>query len=362
MYSQTGQQFISDPNGQKYYVDSSGQYHSSLPTHSVTTPATSGGSGGVVRYDKNGQPINDGSTGGSRAASTSNQSYTPDGWNAVTGYYIPQTTATQTLSPQQQAILDQTQGANLNLGKLANQQSAKLVDYLNQPVDLSNSNVDNYINSHYSDDFNRTQDQQAEALRTQLANQGIGYGTEAYTRATADAATSRANAHDNMYGAQRNNAIQEILTQRNQPLNEISSLLGGSQITAPTYASTPQTNIPTTDVAGIQQQAYQNNVNAVNAKNAATQSTLGGLFGLGGKLLSLSDKRAKTNIKPVGKLMGQKIYSFSYKGAKDDGQKHIGVMAQEVQKTRPEAVSTRPDGLKQVDYGRLFAAGKKKAA
>ena len=62
----------------------------------------------------------------------------------------------------------------------------------------------------------------------------------------------------------------------------------------------------------------------------------------------------------VGELKGHGLYEYRYRGTHDDGKRHIGVMAQEVEKMRPDAVSRRPDGLRQVDYGKLFNAGRKK--
>jgi len=74
-----------------------------------------------------------------------------------------------------------------------------------------------------------------------------------------------------------------------------------------------------------------------------------GLAGGSTGLLS-SDVRLKTDIAPVGKLYdGQNVYAFRYKG---DRTPRIGLMAQEVQKTRPDAVVTMPSGMKAVDYGK----------
>jgi hypothetical protein len=63
----------------------------------------------------------------------------------------------------------------------------------------------------------------------------------------------------------------------------------------------------------------------------------------------LSDRRAKTDIEKVGKLdNGLKVYAYRYK---DGGPRHIGVMAQEVEKRKPDAVKT-VSGFKMVDYAK----------
>ncbi len=84
---------------------------------------------------------------------------------------------------------------------------------------------------------------------------------------------------------------------------------------------------------------------------------LTGLFGGGGAggagalagMLALSDKRTKENIAEVGELHdGQPVYSFNYIG---DERPQIGLMAQEVERVRPEAVHDI-GGVKFVDYAK----------
>lgn len=81
---------------------------------------------------------------------------------------------------------------------------------------------------------------------------------------------------------------------------------------------------------------------------------LGALKGVGGlsgltSLLTFSDERVKENIEEVGELHdGQPIYSYNYIG---DNVPRIGLMAQEVEKLRPDAV-VEIGGVKAVDYGK----------
>jgi hypothetical protein len=352
-YNQTGQQFIADPNGQQYYMDGSGQYHSSLPTHDITT----GGAAGHYEMQRvsggHGDSYENKVWVPGTSGSTSSQTYTPDGWTSTKGYYVPTYTATQTLSPEQQKILDQTQGAQLNLGTLANQQSAKMVDYLNQPVDLSSGNIDKYVNDHWQNGFNNQWDRSQASLDQKLADQGIQLGSQAYSNAMRDFSTNKQAASDQYLGDMYNNAQQAILTQRNQPINEISALLSGSQVTQPTYAShTPTSTIPTTDYAGIVNQGYQNQMAGYNAQLQQSNAAMGGLFGLGSSLLggwAMSDRRLKTNIREIGMMAnGLKLYSFNYVW----GEPSIGFMADEVAELMPDAVSEGPGGFLMVDYAR----------
>ena len=78
---------------------------------------------------------------------------------------------------------------------------------------------------------------------------------------------------------------QVALTNQNQPINAITALMGGSQVSQPNFMSTPQTQIPTTDYASIVQNSYQDQLASYNAQVQAQSASTGGLFGLGGSVL-----------------------------------------------------------------------------
>lgn len=210
--------------------------------------------------------------------------YAQTGTRMVNGRAIPVYTATTKLSEAQQNIKNQGDAAEFNLAKLANNQSAFLNDYMGKPVDLSTGNIENYMNTHFMDDFNKTWDQDRSSLETKLANSGIRIGSDAYTRAMSDFSNSRSSARDNLYGNQYDRALQSLLTERNQPLNEITALLSGSQVSQPNFVGTPQTNVAGVDYAGLVNQGYQNQLAAWQAKQQQQSGMLGGMFGLAGKL------------------------------------------------------------------------------
>ena len=65
-----------------------------------------------------------------------------------------------------------------------------------------------------------------------------------------------------------------------------------------------------------------------------------------------SDIRLKADIVPLARLdNGLELYRFRYKGS--DHTAYVGVMAQEVEKIEPSAVSRGRDGYLMVDYDRL---------
>jgi hypothetical protein len=77
--------------------------------------------------------------------------------------------------------------------------------------------------------------------------------------------------------------------------------------------------------------------------------TLGAAW-LGGGMPGVSDRRLKENVEWVGRddLTGLALYEFNYLG--DPDHRYRGVMADEVEKTIPEAVFTMDDGYKAVRY------------
>jgi len=97
--------------------------------------------------------------------------------------------------------------------------------------------------------------------------------------------------------------------------------------------------------------ANQQNVTAAQAANAQSSASntaaLTSALGTAAMLVAVSDRRAKTDIKQVGKTnMGLPIYTFKYKG---DDMTQMGVMAQDVEKENPRAVK-EINGLKTVNY------------
>jgi hypothetical protein len=84
------------------------------------------------------------------------------------------------------------------------------------------------------------------------------------------------------------------------------------------------------------------------------QEMFGALIGAGGRYAAFaSDRRLKENIELVGRdeRTMLPLYEFEYKGG--DGRRFLGVMADDVEKVYPEAVSEMSNGYKAVDYGML---------
>jgi hypothetical protein len=294
----------------------------------------------------------------------------------------PLYSATTTLSPEQQRLFDLQNQAGQQYGETANQQLSQVRDRLSTPLDYSSLGEAPQANQQawdtaYNSLIQRQQpqsDQRLSALETRLANQGIGYGTDAWKAAMDDynrgqtdfnlaaqlAATGEMGQRFGMDSMARDRSINEMIQQRQIPLNELNAMLSGTQVQNPNFVGTPQTGVQPADIMGATYASAnlaQNNYMAQMQGNSAQNQGLFGLIGAGANAyamnpgaFSFSDIRLKKNINRVGTHpLGVGVYDFEYVW----GEKSRGVMAQEVLSVKPEAVAIHESGYLMVDYGAL---------
>lgn len=195
----------------------------------------------------------------------------------------PHYTATQTLSPEQQNLYNLTSQTQSNLGNIGVEQSNKVRDILNTPWDL-NASISNQQSDMQQKMLDPVWQQRQNAQATSLANQGINVGSEAYTNAMRDFGMQRDNAYNSAMIADRSQAATEATAQRNQPLNEISALMSGSQVQQPSFTNTPQPNVANTDYAGIVNSNYQGQMSAYNAQMQQQNAIYGAIGGAAGSI------------------------------------------------------------------------------
>jgi hypothetical protein len=255
----------------------------------------------------------------------------------------PTYTATQTLTPDQQRLLDIGERTATTMGRTAEQQAKAVQSTLAEPIDLSNSATEAYLFDLGSAQLDPFYDEEQAQLETQLANQGIMPGSDAYVDAMNQFADQENDAYNELLLEGHQTATSDILTERNQPLNELNALMTGSQVTQPSYVTTPQPGVAPTDVAGITQAAY-------DAEQDQYEALLGGLTDVGTAVLGMpfwSDARLKTDIRKLGEMTnGIGIYTYAFK---DTGRRQIGFIAQDVERIAPHAV-IEVGGFKMVDY------------
>ena len=211
---------------------------------------------------------------------------------------------------------------------------------------------------------------QQQAARADYANAGLAQQM------------AQAQAGFNADTAARNQYMNEQYAMRNQPINEISSLLSGSQINNPNFVNTPSNQIPTTDVAGLINNRFSQDMAVYQQQNQAYQQNVAGMYGLMGGLLKgglgmMSDRRVKENIDRIGSIFTPHsvadadhdepgklatilsdadhdelpIYQYSYKDDPTETMR-VGPMAQDVEKIDPSAVREHR-GVKHINVAKL---------
>jgi hypothetical protein len=138
-------------------------------------------------------------------------------------------------------------------------------------------------------------------------------------------------------------------------LNQNAQSLGQAQLAGNMGIGNANAN---SDLAGLTASSNLLGLAGGAVKGAAGLGTGTANSTIGGTALTslLSDFRAKDDIETVGELYdGQPVYRYRYKG---DARHQIGLIAQNVERENPDAVSEMGYGLKGVDYRRAtdFAA------
>lgn len=271
-------------------------------------------------------------------------------------------TVTQTLSPTQQLLFDKNQSTQLGLSDLAHQGLGNVSSVLGSPFDTSKvasapinpgTTAQAAIMSRLQPQIDRSRQQ----LQTQLSNQGIMQGSEAYKnamddqgRSENDLLTQAAVQGINLDTQAHQQGLQEQSFLRDMPLNEINSLMSSSQVQMPNFQGYQGAQVGAAPLFQAAGAAGDYAGDLYNAKAGMYGNQMNGLFGLGsaGLMAMLSDRRLKTNIVKIGESAGINIYAFDYIGSNNH---QIGVMADEVEHI-PGAVHN-VNGVKMVDYSRV---------
>lgn len=283
---------------------------------------------------------------------------------------------TVTLDPTQQDIFD-TQG---QISKGLSGQAYGMMDWL--PGESFGYGGINYDPNSYGD-MNLYDDQAAKAvydrrlqfmepqfeqsegrLHDQLVQQGFQPGNEGYETAmqnfrsgvdqTRLAAANEAETAGRSAALQRiqteqglrSGAVNERLTERQQPFNEIAAYLQGSPVFQQPQATGVQPlNMAAPDVMGAIYNSYQGNLNAWNAQNQSSGGMWSNLAGLGGSALGgwassgfASDEDEKDVLGEMdgGVLDALEDMDLSMWRYRDDsrfndgGEVHVGPMAQDL--------------------------------
>lgn len=286
-------------------------------------------------------------------------------------------TLTQTYSPEQQAIFDQSNQNKLALGELSGQGAEALKGVVGTGVDFgvapaaptsggASQRVIDAMMGRVNEDYGRATDQR----NSDLVAAGIRPGSRAYddamqllqrgkNDASQQAVLAGYQQGNTAFGQDvqsRKDAIAELLSKRQVPLNEITALMSGSQVqnpfAIPGYSQNAQ--VAPAPIFGAMQGQTQYATDVYNQEAANANNLQQGLFGLGGSGIMAgamkSDRRLKSNIVRIGTHpLGIGLYEYDIEGRHEVG----GVMAQEVLTVKPEAVGFHPTGYLMVDYAQI---------
>lgn len=320
------------------------------PSPQSTAAASTGTNVGTAIANANLQNVNQVTPNGSL---TYNQSGTYKFTDPYTGqsYDIPQYTATTSLSPDQQHLLDLNNKTKANLSQIGVDQSSKIGDLLKTPFSV-NSAIENKIDALGAARLDPQFAREQSALETKLSNQGLQPGSAAWNAAMTQFSQGKNDAYNQLYLNGSNQAFTQSLAERNQPINEVTALMSGSQVSNPTFQNINEPTIPTTDTAGLINQNYSQQQQNYQQQMSQYNQVMGGLFGLGAAgVYKFSDRRLKSNIKRIGTAdNGLPIYSYTMGNRLNE----IGLMADDVKKFRPDAVMRMPNGFDAVDYARAL--------
>lgn len=231
-------------------------------------------------------------------------------------------------------------GMSLQSGQFTNQAQQQGFDQAISNAGLANHAADAATQNNQFNATLGTQNNQFNAGQTNAQSQyNAGLNNGAVSSQFGNATTNA-----NVNNAAHAQGMTDTFSTYNQPLNTYNQLQSGAQAQQPTFASVPTANVAPTDVAGIINNGYANQVGAYNG-------TMQGLGQLGSAAIMYSDERLKENVEKVGQTPGgSNLYSYNYKG---DGKAQIGVLAQELRKKQPDAVMKTPSGFLAVDYSKV---------
>lgn len=255
------------------------------------------------------------------------------------------------LTPQQQAALESQLSTQQGLSGLAQGMIGRVGESFGKPMDFGKlpaagavptagalpeadaaerQRIENALFERMRPEHERAQ----AGLEGQLQNMGLTRGSEAWNREMERMGKQQAGERFNalsmggeemqrlfnmgmakqgqqwtqgLQGAElanvlRNQGLQEMLMQRNQPLNELTALMSGQQVGMPSMPGFQGAGMgQNANLLGAAQQQYQSGLDAYNA-NAAQRSAFGGgigslIGGVGGAMLG----------GPMGAMIGSNI-------------------------------------------------------
>lgn len=287
-----------------------------------------------------------------------------------------------TLNEDQQAALDQQLGITRQRSELAGGLMGRMEDEFGDVMDWDqfgamgdrieggdyyNQSAEDALYGRSTSRLDPRFEQKREATESQLRNQGLRPGDEAYDTAMLNLGNEETDAYQQaQYGATigagaegarmqgmdvsaggfntqlRQQQISEEMQRRGFSLNEINAILSGQQVAMPGMPGFNTAGVTQgADMTGAAQDSYSAEMDAFSAQQAMTQSVLNA----GASAMSMSDARLKKNIRYAGEAHGRRWYLWDW----ITGGQDFGVLAQE----NLDMVAGTINGFMVVDYRRV---------
>jgi hypothetical protein len=236
-----------------------------------------------------------------------------------------QWTSTTTLSPAQQALLNQQNSTSLGLGNLESQGVSQVQNAMNNPVTASDLPTLSVNAGQTGQQAMMAMEQpiinqQDQATETQLANQGIAPGSEAYTNAMRVQNSSDNNLITqatlngiNVGNSTQAQALNTDLALQNQPLTMLNGIRSGAAVTNPTFGSTPvQQTTAGANLSGAAQSQGTNALGLYNAQVGQTNAANAGLYSLGSAAANsgLASSAGSAAADGLWSLLGDSIFTL----------------------------------------------------
>ena len=198
--------------------------------------------------------------------------------------------STVSLSDSGQKLLNQQNKTSEGLGALQDSATSRVAGMLGSAAptaydpNKSTNNASDLINARLLPQ----QQIDSAALDSQLANQGIMPGSQAYNQAkeqmgrTQNDAKQQAQLQGITLGQQQQaQTYAQEVANRNMPMNELNAIRTGSQVTNPNFQQSPQqATTAGADLSGAAGQQNTYNMGLYNAQTAQGNSNTQGIVGL----------------------------------------------------------------------------------
>jgi hypothetical protein len=186
----------------------------------------------------------------------------------------PTYTATQSLTPERQAILDAVQGGIGGLATKIGNNYGEIPDFSTAANSLTSQMLDRqlaYISPYYT--------QQTNNLDNTLRNQGLLPGTPAYDNAMRTLRQTQNESIGTFINQAEPIAFNQAVTQYLTPINGINQLLGvANNVNAGPQLNTPSANVNAPDFISASNNQYKAELDARN-------QALGGVASIGAAIL-----------------------------------------------------------------------------